>query len=264
MLEPNVNLTQGPVRPGPMIPRRTALLLVDVQQGFDDPRWGIRNNPEAESRMAELLQAWRDRGLPVIHIQHCSTDPDSPLRPDLPGAALKEATGPRPEELVIQKRVNSAFIQTPLEAHLERQDISALVVVGLTTDHCVSTTVRMAGNLGFTVFLVSDATATFDRGGVDGHWYSAEAIHQIHLASLHGEFCTVLSCSDLLAGLEGGSEPLLPPGSSPRRGSDFQAGASPLHRMKGPSFGPERRQGQEPAPPSPRGFNTAPFAKELP
>ena len=208
MSEPNINLTQMPVRPGPVIPRRTALLLVDVQHGFDDPRWGIRNNPEAESRMAELLQAWRDRGLPVIHIQHCSTDPDSPLRPDLPGAALKEATGPRPEELVIQKRVNSAFIQTPLEAHLERQDISALVVVGLTTDHCVSTTVRMAGNLGFTVFLVSDATATFDRGGLDGYWYPAEIIHEIHLASLHGEFCTVLPCSDVLAGLE--EDPCLP------------------------------------------------------
>jgi len=212
MLEPHVNLTPMPVRPGPVIPRRTALLLVDVQQGFDDPRWGSRNNPEAESRMAQLLEAWRDRALPVIHVQHCSTDPDSPLRPDLPGAALKEATGPRPGELVIQKRVNSAFIQTPLEAHLVRQGISALVVVGLTTDHCISTTVRMAGNLGFTVFVVSDATATFDRGGVDGCWYPAEDIHQVHLASLHGEFCTVLSCADVLAGL--GGDPLLSTGSS--------------------------------------------------
>jgi nicotinamidase-related amidase len=220
MPEPTFHPTQRP-GPGAAIPRSTALLLVDVQQGFDDPRWGSRNNPEAEARMARLLAAWRDRGLPVIHIQHCSTDPDSPLRLDQPGSALKEATGPRPGELVIQKRVNSAFIETPLEDHLEREGISTLVVVGLTTDHCVSTTVRMAGNLGFTVFLVSDATATFARGGVDGQWYPAEAIHQIHLASLHGEFCTVLSCAEVLAR-------------------------------------------QTPPPPSLRGFNTAPFAKELP
>jgi nicotinamidase-related amidase len=193
---------------------------VDVQEGFDDPRWGHRNNPEAETRMVRVLEAWRERGLPVIHIQHCSTDPDSPLRPELPGAALKEATGPHSGELVIQKQVNSAFIGTPLEAHLRQQGISALVVVGLTTDHCVSTTVRMAGNLGFTVFLVSDATATFDRQGMDGRWYSAEAIHQIHLVSLQGEFCTVLSCSDLLAGLKGGSAPLLIPGSRPGSGGD--------------------------------------------
>jgi nicotinamidase-related amidase len=203
MLESNVNLTRVRVGLGTVIPRRTALLLVDVQQGFDDPRWGTRNNPGAEARMARLLEAWRDRGLPVFHIQHCSTDPDSPLRPGLPGSALKEATGPRPGELVIRKWVHSAFIQTPLEAHLKHQGISTLVVVGLTTDHCVSTTVRMAGNLGFTVFLVSDATATFDRGGLDGCLYPAEDIHQIHLASLHGEFCTVLTCSDVLAGMEG-------------------------------------------------------------
>ena len=264
MSEPTVNLNQLPVKQAPVLPRGTALLLVDVQQGFDDPRWGNRNNPEAEARMVRLLAVWRSRGLPVIHIQHCSTDPDSPLRSDLPGAALKGATGPKPGELVIQKRVNSAFIETSLEAHLERQGIATLVVVGLTTDHCVSTTVRMAGNLGFTVFLVSDATATFGRGGVDGRWYSAEDIHQIHLASLHGEFCTVLSCSDLLAGLEGSSAPLRPPGFRSRSGGDSEAGATPLQRTQRPPLGPERGPRHEPPPPSPRGFNAAPSGKELP
>ena len=200
--------------------------------------------------MAQLLEAWRHRSLPVIHVQHCSTDPDSPLRPDLPGSALKEATGPRPGELVIQKQVNSAFIQTPLEAHLRRQSISALVVVGFTTDHCVSTTVRMAANLGFTVFLVAEATATFDREGVDGRWYPAEAIHQIHLASLHGEFCTVLSCADVIGGLEGGSAPSLPTGSDPWRDCGFPSGRSQLRLRKSSSSDPERRLRQEPGAPS--------------
>ncbi len=206
MSERILDPTQLPVGPGAAIPPGTALLLVDVQQGFDDPRWGTRNNPEAETHMEQLLAAWRAHGLPVIHVQHCSTNPDSPLRPELPGAALKEVTGPRPGELVIQKQVNSAFIGTPLEAHLRRQAISTLVVAGLTTDHCVSTTVRMAGNMGFTVFLVADATATFARQGMDGHWHPAETIHQIHLASLQGEFCTVLSCSEVLADLANEAE----------------------------------------------------------
>ena len=178
-----------------------ALLVIDVQKGFDDPYWGNRNNPHAESNIALLLAAWRRKQLPVIHIQHCSVEPDSPLRPDHPGNEFKEEAQPLTGEQRFTKTVNSAFIGTNLEHYLNEQGITHLVVVGLTTDHCVSTSTRMAGNLGFEVTLVADATATFDRAGPDGVEYTADEIHRIHLASLHNEFCKVQSTERVLNGL---------------------------------------------------------------
>lgn len=185
----------------PKIDACTALLLVDVQQGFDDPVWGTRNNPQAEQRMADLLAMWREHRMPVVHVQHCSTDPASPLHPDRPGCLLQESTAPVADEPLYRKSVNSAFIGTGLEAFLRQRSIDSLVIVGLTTDHCISTTTRMAGNLGFEVTLVRDATATFDRTGPDGVHFSAEQIHTVHLASLHREFCVVRSSAEVLAAL---------------------------------------------------------------
>ncbi len=178
--------------------KAAALLVIDVQKAFDDPSWGNRNNSDAESKIAVLLTEWRKRNLPIIHVRHCSVGPNSPLHPEHPGNECKDEARPLPEEKQFNKSVNSAFIGTGLEKHLHENDISSLVVVGLTTDHCVSTTTRMAANLGFNVTLISDATATFDRESYDGVLYSADEVHRINLASLNGEFCVVRSTKEVL------------------------------------------------------------------
>ena len=87
---------------------------------------------------------------------------------------------------------------TNLKEQLDNSEITKLVIVGLTTDHCVSTTTRMAGNFGFDTYLVSDATATFNKKGIDGQNYSAELIHETALASLNEEFATVVTTDSLI------------------------------------------------------------------
>jgi nicotinamidase-related amidase len=192
------------------LPADAALLVVDVQRGLDEPRWGRRNNPDAERNMAALIAAFRRTGRPVIHVQHMSTAPDSPLRPERPGNALKPEVLPHPGEPLFRKTVNSAFIGTDLEAHLRARKITSLVIVGLTTDQCVSTTARMAANLGFETTVVSDGTATFERTGPDGRRHSAEEMHAVELASLHGEFATVRRTEEVLAeiGARGSPRPV--------------------------------------------------------
>ncbi|GAC1361764.1 MAG: cysteine hydrolase family protein [Ktedonobacteraceae bacterium] len=183
----------------PSLAQNTVLLIIDVQQGFDDPSWGSRNNPQAEENIARLLETWRRTDRPIIHVQHLSKEEHSPLGADTPGSQFKSQVQPQAHELIIQKQVNSAFIGTHLEQILHTHHFDSLVIVGLTTDHCVSTTTRMAGNLGFHTYVVSDATATFERTGYDGRTYTAEEIHTIALVSLHHEFATVLDTQGILA-----------------------------------------------------------------
>ena len=174
---------------------RPALILIDIQKGFDNIEYwgGQRNNPDAELKASELLKTWREKGFPVFHIKHCSSIPTSPLHESNAGNAFNELVVPINGEPVIKKNVNSAFIGTDLQAQLNNAAINKLVIVGLTTDHCISTTTRMAGNLGFETFLVSDATATFNKKGLDGQNYPAELIHETALASLNEEFATVIT-----------------------------------------------------------------------
>ena len=181
-------------------PDRPALLLIDIQKGFDDIAYwgGHRNNPEAETNAGKILQYWRENNLPVFHVKHCSANPNSRLAEGNPGNEFKSEVIPIPGEIVIRKNVNSAFIGTDLKKLLDNAGIMKVVIAGLTTDHCISTTARMAGNFGYDTFIVSDATATFDRTGADGQKYTAEVIHETALASLHIEFATVVKTKQLL------------------------------------------------------------------
>lgn len=178
-----------------------ALLLVDIQYGLDELAYygGERNNPDAEHNAGRLLQYWRQQGWPLFHIKHCSVEPGSPLTEGHPGNEIKDEVKPLPGEPVIKKNVNSAFIGTDLKERLDTQGIRTVVIVGLTTQHCVSTTTRMAGNYGYDTLLVADATAAFCSAGINGELIPAQLVHDVSLATLNNEFAEVLMTEDVLA-----------------------------------------------------------------
>lgn len=174
-----------------------ALLVIDLQKAIDDPSWGARNNPQAEQRVAELLEAWRRRAWPLIHIRHDSRETKSTYRPGQPGNEFKPEAQPREGETVIAKQTNSAFVGTDLEQRLRGAGIERLVVAGVITNNSVEATVRMAGNLGFDTWLVEDACFTFGRRDWHGRERTADEVHAMSLANLDGEYCRVVSSATI-------------------------------------------------------------------
>ncbi|MGE6625551.1 cysteine hydrolase family protein [Bacillus pumilus] len=178
-----------------------ALIIVDVQKAFEHEKWGERNNLDAEKNISRLLTFWREKGWTVIHIQHTSDKPYSLFHPTHEGHQFKDMVDPLDEEIVIKKKVNSSFIGTNLEKHLRSNRIDTVVITGLTTPHCVSTTTRMSGNLGFDTYLISDAVAAFGLTDQNGTYYDPEMIHRLSLATLHDEFATVMTTEQLISDL---------------------------------------------------------------
>lgn len=162
--------------------------------------WGPRNNPACENNVGALLDHWRAKGWPVVLVRHDSTSPGSPLRPGQPGNDFKPGID-GPHDLLVTKSVNSAFYGTPdLHDWLTQQGVTEVTICGITTNHCCETTARMAGNLGYDVTFVLDATHTFDRIDQSGLVIPAEEIARVTAANLHGEFATVSTTQKLLAG----------------------------------------------------------------
>lgn len=186
----------------PAMPRdlkSIALLVVDVQVGFDDPKWGRRNNPACEENIAALIQRWREAEAPIVFVRHDSILPDSPLRPGQPGNALRPEISGEPD-LLVSKSVNSAFLGRPdLDAWLRGREISGVAIVGVQTNYCCETTARMAGNLGYDTLFVLDATHTFDLSAYGGGTISAEELTRVTASNLQGEFAQIVKTADLLA-----------------------------------------------------------------
>lgn len=148
-----------------------------------------------------LLAVWRTRELPLFHVRHDSTDPQSAYRPGQPGNDFKREAAPLPDETIVAKQTNSAFIGTDLAELLSHAGCDAVVYVGVITNNSLEATVRMSGNLGFRSFVVADACWTVDKVDLRGIRWDAEDVHAMALANLHGEYATVLSGDEVMAAL---------------------------------------------------------------
>lgn len=176
----------------------TALIPIDVQAAFD---LSVSSNPAMEANGLRLLEAWRATGWPLIHVRHDSVEPGSPFATGTPGNAMRPGYAPQGNEPLVAKSVNAAFIGTDLGLRLRRLGIEQVVLFGMTTDMCVSTTARVAANLGYRTVVVGDATACFDLMDMEGRAVPAVDLHRAHLATLHAEFATVVNTDAVEAGL---------------------------------------------------------------
>ena len=184
-----------------LLNKNSALLLVDIQKAFLEKDYPgiIRNNEDAEFICGKILNKWRTLDLPVIHVRHSSTNPESKLHKSRPGFEFNDYVKPLDNEVVLTKKVNSAFIGTKLDNILYNMNINTLVFVGMTTNHCISSTVRMSGNLGFETYLISDSTACYDTMGMDGKMIDCNIIYESSLANLSTEFATIINSNKLFS-----------------------------------------------------------------
>ncbi|WP_428681906.1 cysteine hydrolase family protein [Reyranella sp.] len=182
------------------------LIVIDQQKAMDHPKWGPRNNPGAEANIARLLADWRRRGAPIVHVKHDGTKPESPFRPGQEGNDFLPLTAPLDGELVVTKKVHSAFIGTDLAAGLQAMARGGgakppLVICGVLLANSVEATVRVAANLGFEVRLPGDACWSCDKRDLTGRLWPADDVHQLTLALLEGEYANVTTVDEILAGV---------------------------------------------------------------
>ena len=176
---------------------RAVLLPVDMQQAFDRAPWPPRWNQNVDANGLALLAAWRAAKRPIIHVRHDSVEPGSTLAPGTCGNAFRPGFEPQGAEQLVTKCVNSAFIGTDLDLRLKRLGAKHVVVFGISTDMCVSTTVRTGANMGWDMILVPDACDCFDLPDGQGGTISAEEVQRAHVATLAFEFARTLSTADL-------------------------------------------------------------------
>jgi nicotinamidase-related amidase len=185
----------------------TALIIIDMQIGMQSDTLPPRNNPGAEGNIMLLLKAWRDAGLPVVHVRHMARAPASVFFPGQAGAAFQPPFMPLPDEHIVEKNIPDAFIASGLERWLHVRGISDLVIVGVSTNHSVESTARTAGNLGFATAVVADATFAFAQSDYAGTPRSADDVHAMSLANLQREYADVRSTADVLSDLPKNSYP---------------------------------------------------------
>jgi nicotinamidase-related amidase len=174
------------------------LLPVDMQQAFDASPWPRRWNSAVDRNAQAVLAAWRSQGLPVIHVRHDSVAAGSSLAPGQPGNAFRQGFEPQGGEPVVSKSVNAAFIGTDLDLRLRRLGIRTVVVFGISTDMCVSTTIRVGANLGYEMVLVEDACDCFDLPDGTGGTIPARTNHDVHVATLRFEFAKVVKTQEIV------------------------------------------------------------------
>jgi nicotinamidase-related amidase len=178
--------------------RQAALVIIDMQKGLRSPTLTPKNNPRAENNIARLLAAWRESRQPIVNVRHISRSPTSVFAPGQSGVEFQERFIPLAHEHVVEKNVPDAFVNTGLERWLHARGIRQVVIAGVSTENSVEASARTSGNLGFSTAVVADACFTFEKNDFGGTLRSADEVHLMALANLHGEYAEVRTTEAIL------------------------------------------------------------------
>lgn len=177
----------------------TALLLIDIQNDyFPNGRMPLEKSVEACQKAQEVLQLYRHKHLPIVHVQHISTRPDAVhFLPCTKGVEFHPDVHPLKSEPVIKKHYPNSFKDTNLLNTLIKNNINHLVIAGMMTHLCIDATVRAAYDLGFTCTLLHDACAAKNLE-FNSMVIQAQNVHHAFLAALHPMYAQVVSTKDFL------------------------------------------------------------------
>lgn len=184
---------------------KTALLLVDFQNdyfpSFQGAKWPLQETEKASSNGAALLKAFREQGLPIVHVRHEFATQDAPFfQPDSDGARIHDSVKPDENEPVILKHDISSFKQTNLRETLEQLGVETLVVAGAMSHMCIDSVTREASDLGYKCHVAHDACATLDVE-FNGVTVPAQQVHAAFMAALSFGYCNVRTTQELLSGI---------------------------------------------------------------
>lgn len=156
----------------------------------------LAGSVEASICANRLQSFFRERKLPVIHIQHINIRPGSTFfLPSTPGVQIHNNVSPLPGETVVKKNFPNSFRDTALLGHLEKEGIKDLVIGGMMTHMCVDSTARAAFDYGFKCTVVADACATRSLS-FGSSVIPAEQVNGAFLAALSAVYATVVNSED--------------------------------------------------------------------
>jgi len=178
------------------------LIVIDIQNDyFPGGKMELEGSEQAGQVAGRLLGFFRERRLPVFHIQHIAVRPEATFfLPNSEGVEIHQSVKPLNGEIVIQKHFPNSFRETGLLQHLQRDNIQQLVVVGMMTHMCVDATTRAATDYGYECLIAHDACATRSLKFGD-RVVSALDLHTSFLAALNGTYGKVMSADEILVEL---------------------------------------------------------------
>ncbi|MCP4351798.1 MAG: cysteine hydrolase [Desulfobacterales bacterium] len=177
----------------------TALIVIDIQNDyFPNGKMELEGSVEASLRAKDALLFFREKKLPVIHIQHISVRPGSTFfLPDTEGVNIHENVQPLQDEIIIKKNFPNSFRNTSLSEQLSEMKIKRLVICGMMTHMCIDATTRAAFDNGFECIVLHDACATRTLSFKDVS-IPAEHVHGSFLAALGSVYAEVISVEELM------------------------------------------------------------------